>query len=64
MIRDEDGLLAGYVYVDIDPAARDVGGYVDDGEARGARAHSATASSSCPRATCSSGPASTSCWSR
>jgi len=30
MIRDENGLLAGYVYVDIDPVARDVGGYVAD----------------------------------
>jgi Cu(I)/Ag(I) efflux system membrane protein CusA/SilA len=30
MIRDENGLLAGYVYVDIDTAARDVGGYVED----------------------------------
>jgi Cu(I)/Ag(I) efflux system membrane protein CusA/SilA len=30
MIRDEGGLLAGYVYVDIDPARRDVGGYVDE----------------------------------
>ncbi len=28
MIRDENGLLVGYVYVDIDPAQRDVGGYV------------------------------------
>src|SRR6185436_3998287 len=30
MIRDEDGLLAGYVYVDMDSRARDIGGYVDD----------------------------------
>jgi Cu(I)/Ag(I) efflux system membrane protein CusA/SilA len=30
MIRDENGLLAGYVYVDIDTAQRDVGGYVED----------------------------------
>jgi copper/silver efflux system protein len=30
MVRDEDGLLVGYVYVDIDQAARDLGGYVDD----------------------------------
>ena len=28
MIRDENGLLAGYVYVDIDDGQRDVGGYV------------------------------------
>ncbi len=28
MIRDEDGMLSGYVYVDI--AGRDVGGYVDE----------------------------------
>lgn len=30
MVRDEDGLLVGYVYVDIDQASRDLGGYVDD----------------------------------
>ena len=30
MVRDEDGLLVGYVYVDIDQSARDLGGYVDD----------------------------------
>ncbi len=30
MVRDEDGLLVGYVYVDIDTAQRDIGGYVDD----------------------------------
>jgi Cu(I)/Ag(I) efflux system membrane protein CusA/SilA len=30
MVRDEGGLLVGYVYVDIDAAQRDVGGYVDD----------------------------------
>ena len=34
MIRDEAGLLVGYVYVDIDPS-RDIGGYVDDCEGRG-----------------------------
>jgi len=28
MLRDEGGLLVGYVYVDIDPGQRDVGGYV------------------------------------
>ncbi|MBI1796977.1 MAG: efflux RND transporter permease subunit, partial [Candidatus Eisenbacteria bacterium] len=30
MIRDEAGQLVGYVYVDIDPAKRDIGGYVDE----------------------------------
>ena len=30
MLRDENGLLAGYVYVDV--AGRDVGGYVDEGK--------------------------------
>jgi Cu(I)/Ag(I) efflux system membrane protein CusA/SilA len=30
MVRDEAGLLVGYVYVDIDQRARDIGGYVDD----------------------------------
>jgi Cu(I)/Ag(I) efflux system membrane protein CusA/SilA len=29
MIRDENGLLSGYVYVDFDPSKVDVGGYVD-----------------------------------
>jgi Cu(I)/Ag(I) efflux system membrane protein CusA/SilA len=30
MVRDEDGLLVGYVYVDLDTSARDLGGYVDE----------------------------------
>jgi Cu(I)/Ag(I) efflux system membrane protein CusA/SilA len=30
MVRDEDGLLVGYVYVDIDQASHDIGGYVDE----------------------------------
>lgn len=30
MIRDENGLLAGYVYVDFDTSKYDVGGYVDE----------------------------------
>jgi len=30
MVRDEAGLLVGYVYVDIDQAQRDIGGYVDE----------------------------------
>ncbi|HEU4381978.1 MAG TPA: efflux RND transporter permease subunit [Anaeromyxobacteraceae bacterium] len=29
MVRDEGGLLVGYVYVDVDPS-RDIGGYVDE----------------------------------
>jgi Cu(I)/Ag(I) efflux system membrane protein CusA/SilA len=33
MVRDEGGLLTGYVYVDVDPAQRDVGGYVEDAKA-------------------------------
>jgi Cu(I)/Ag(I) efflux system membrane protein CusA/SilA len=33
MVRDEDGLLVGYVYVDIDQAQRDVGGWVNDAKA-------------------------------
>lgn len=33
MVRDEDGLLVGYVYVDIDAAERDIGGYVDEAKA-------------------------------
>jgi Cu(I)/Ag(I) efflux system membrane protein CusA/SilA len=37
MLRDEGGLLVGYVYVDIDPR-RDVGGYVDEAKAAVARA--------------------------
>jgi Cu(I)/Ag(I) efflux system membrane protein CusA/SilA len=30
MVRDEDGLLVGYVYVDVDERQRDLGGYVHD----------------------------------
>ena len=30
MVRDEAGLLVGYVYVDIDETKRDIGGYVND----------------------------------
>jgi Cu(I)/Ag(I) efflux system membrane protein CusA/SilA len=30
MIRDEGGKLAGYVYIDVDTARRDLGGFVDD----------------------------------
>jgi Cu(I)/Ag(I) efflux system membrane protein CusA/SilA len=30
MVRDEGGLLVGYVYVDIDQELRDIGGYVND----------------------------------
>jgi Cu(I)/Ag(I) efflux system membrane protein CusA/SilA len=37
MVRDENGLLAGYVYVDIDPA-RDLGGYVSDAKSAVRRA--------------------------
>ncbi len=33
MVRDEDGMLVGYVYVDIDTAQRDIGGYVGDAKA-------------------------------
>ena len=52
MIRDENGLLAGYVYVDI--AGRDVGGYVEEAKRVGARQ-----AQRCRRATCSAGAAST-----
>ena len=37
MIRDEGGLLCGYVFVDVDPA-RDLGGFVDDARQAVARA--------------------------
>ncbi len=30
MVREEAGLLVGYVYVDIDQGTRDIGGYVDE----------------------------------
>ena len=30
MIRDEAGMLVGYVYVDMDAAKKDIGGYVDE----------------------------------
>jgi copper/silver efflux system protein len=38
MVRDEDGLLVGYVYVDIDQKTRDIGGYVDEAKEAVARA--------------------------
>jgi Cu(I)/Ag(I) efflux system membrane protein CusA/SilA len=38
MIRDEAGMLVGYVYVDID-ASRDVGRYVEDAQARRGGGH-------------------------
>ncbi|MBI5838200.1 MAG: efflux RND transporter permease subunit [Candidatus Eisenbacteria bacterium] len=37
MIRDEAGMLAGYVYVDMDAAKRDIGGYVEDAKKAVAR---------------------------
>jgi Cu(I)/Ag(I) efflux system membrane protein CusA/SilA len=33
MIKDEDGVLVGYVFADIDPTLRDLGGWVDDAKA-------------------------------
>jgi Cu(I)/Ag(I) efflux system membrane protein CusA/SilA len=33
MIKDENGVLVGYVFADIDQAARDLGGWVDDAKA-------------------------------
>jgi Cu(I)/Ag(I) efflux system membrane protein CusA/SilA len=33
MIRDENGRLSGYVYVDVDTASRDIGGYIEDAKA-------------------------------
>ncbi len=33
MVRDEGGLLVGYVYVDIDQGKRDIGGYVNEAKA-------------------------------
>jgi Cu(I)/Ag(I) efflux system membrane protein CusA/SilA len=45
MVRDEGGLLVGYVYVDIDPGRRDIGGYVDEAKqvvARARRDHELT----------------------
>jgi len=30
MIRDENGKLSGYVYIDVDTTRRDIGGYVDE----------------------------------
>jgi len=32
MIRDENGKLAGYVYIDVDTASRDLGSFVDDAQ--------------------------------
>jgi Cu(I)/Ag(I) efflux system membrane protein CusA/SilA len=33
MIKDEDGVLVGYVFADIDPTQRDLGSWVDDAKA-------------------------------
>jgi Cu(I)/Ag(I) efflux system membrane protein CusA/SilA len=33
MIKDEDGVLVGYVFADIDPTERDLGGWVEDAKA-------------------------------
>jgi Cu(I)/Ag(I) efflux system membrane protein CusA/SilA len=33
MIKDENGMLVGYVFADIDPTARDLGGWVNDAKA-------------------------------
>ena len=52
MIRDENGFLAGYVYVDI--AGRDIGGYVEEAKKLVRREAAAAA-----RATSCSGAAST-----
>ena len=41
MIRNEDGRIAGYVYVDIDDAARDLGGWIDEARRRVAAARDA-----------------------
>ncbi len=38
MVRDEAGLLVGYVYVDIDQGTRDIGGYVNEAKDVVARA--------------------------
>ena len=64
MVRDEAGLLVGYVYVDIDQAQRDIGGYVNEAKEVVAQGDRPAASSSSPAATTSSGRASTSSWPR
>jgi Cu(I)/Ag(I) efflux system membrane protein CusA/SilA len=38
MVRDENGRLVGYVYVDVDTAVRDIGGYVAEAKRAVARA--------------------------
>jgi Cu(I)/Ag(I) efflux system membrane protein CusA/SilA len=38
MVRDEAGMLVGYVYVDIDQGQRDIGGYVNEAKAVVAKA--------------------------
>jgi Cu(I)/Ag(I) efflux system membrane protein CusA/SilA len=39
MLRDQAGMLVGYVYVDLEPT-RDLGGYVDDAKLAVAAAQS------------------------
>ena len=50
MVRDEAGLLVGYVYVDIDEGVRDIGGYVDERQGGGGAARAPAASWPCRRA--------------
>ena len=66
MVRDEAGLLVGYVYVDIDQAQRDIGGYVNEAKEVVAKAMAQRRAEAARPATTSSGRASTSssprCW--
>ncbi len=58
MIKDENGVLVGYVFADIDASQRDLGGWVDDAKALVASDRPAA------RLPPGSGPASTSSWPR
>ncbi|MBI4799888.1 MAG: efflux RND transporter permease subunit, partial [Desulfarculus sp.] len=56
MIRDENGLLTGYVYVDV--SGRDIGGYVDEAKSEGSSCclWSSSSSSCCCTSPCARAP--------
>jgi Cu(I)/Ag(I) efflux system membrane protein CusA/SilA len=62
MIRNENGMLASYVYVDFDTAKRDVGSYVADAK-RAVNERVDLPEWTCPRVTSCAGAGSTNRWS-
>ena len=64
MVRNEGGLLVGYLYIDVDTATQDLGGYVARGEVGAGALATAAARWRCPPGRCCAGPASTKRWPR